>query len=175
MIGFWDESLSADQDGEYAMRFLARGGKFEFCDRAWSYYRRATKGTANLGDLQNRSCCESRIQVMVKMEELLRQHSKLNDLRYDLSFRYARIANRIALHHKDLAEKCLREAIRLSPDGKLPTIISYPIINRILGISGKQKLTKAIRSIFGYPKLSSKIPQIVETVSNIQELFVYDE
>lgn len=173
-LGPWDESLAADQDGEYSMRFLAYGGKLIYCDQAWVYYRN-NPNFSRVGDhvsnKNNSVSIRSRIRVVRRLERFLTQQGILDDgYRYALSCRYYDIARFCNLGHKTLRQLCLREFKKLSPDGQLPRTLRHRVLTRLLGFVLWQKLRFFILGRLG---LRTYFPAAY--VETVEELMAFDK
>jgi glycosyltransferase involved in cell wall biosynthesis len=66
-IGGWDTLLNANQDGEILMRAMHASAQLQYCDSAWSFYRRATAGDANISARTNAKAHRSRLRVLRRM------------------------------------------------------------------------------------------------------------
>jgi glycosyltransferase involved in cell wall biosynthesis len=176
-IGPWDESLAADQDGDFAMRFLLDGGKLVFCPSAWVYYRFHETPDSSIGAGSSSKAFESRYRVTRRIEENLTAEGVLEKYRSVLSLRYARLANRYATADKQLAKQCLEKSRKLSPDGRLPDIFSYPLLSKLLGLTLKQRIGHWLHKTFaitiGNARTEHAVP--VSTVQNTVELCSFDE
>jgi glycosyltransferase involved in cell wall biosynthesis len=176
-LGPWDESLYADQDGDYAMRFMMRGGQLAFCLGAWAYYRLYPDTADSIRADDSFRALGSRYRVICRIEDELTSKQMLEPYSLALSIRYAELARRSALYHKDLAELCLIRSRRLSPDGKLPVKFNHQFISKIIGLSAKHRLGWMIRKTFGIPiKGSSKTRDIpIAHVSDIEKVRTFDD
>ena len=174
--GPWDESLAADQDGDFAMRFLLNGGKLVFCPTAWVYYRLHEKADSSVGASSSRKAFESRYRVICRIEEALTSQGLLEGFREAFSLRYASLARRYAIVDKKLTNQCLERSRILAPDGKLPDIFMYPFLSRVLGLTTKQKLMRRLRSIFGITKQSDMEQMTpVAVVATVAQVCSFDE
>jgi len=123
-LGTWDVSLTADQDGEYFMRFLTAGGRLILCENGWSYYRQSpnsVKAGNQISRQKNNQAILSRIRVTRKVEKYLEAHGLIDDgYRKALSHRYYSIAGNWSMTNNILRRYCLRHFKRHSPDGSAP-------------------------------------------------------
>jgi glycosyltransferase involved in cell wall biosynthesis len=173
-LGPWDETLAADQDGEYTMRFLAYGGKLLFCEQAMVFYR----GTPNFVKVGNHissrndgKSIRSRIRVARRQEKLLSNSGLLNDeYRKALSRRYYDIAKDFTTRHKTLRKLCLREFKRLSPDGLAPGTLRHRVLDMLFGFVLTQRLRFLIYGVLG---LRVHLP--VASVKSVKDLMTFDE
>ncbi len=176
-LGPWDEQLKADQDGEYAMRFLVRGGRLVFAPNAWAYYRKPMNSHATVSSNNGRIAFQSRFRVIRGIEKELTARGLLDEYRSCLSRRYAYLAHRCALHDRRLTNLYLKHARRVSPDGKLPPLFSYYWLSRIIGLSTKHKLGRLVRGMLRIPVRNKQSrPEVPAVhVADIQELLLVDE
>jgi glycosyltransferase involved in cell wall biosynthesis len=173
-LGAWDESLAADQDGEYAMRFLAYGGNLIYCDQAWVYYRQSPnflRAGNHVSRWKTSKSIRSRIRVTRRLERILSIRGLLNDeYRAALSRRYYNIAKDFTIGHKTLRQLCLRHFQKLSPDGLAPGTLRHRLLTRLFGFFLTQKLRLFICGVLG---LRVHLP--VASVETIEELKTFDE
>jgi glycosyltransferase involved in cell wall biosynthesis len=173
-LGPWDESLTADEDGDYSMRFLANGGQFTYCHQSWTYYRNnpnSSKYSEHVSDRVKNVDIRARIRVVRKIERTLSQQGLLNDkYRYALSLRYYGIAWKYTLGHKTLRQLCLREFKKVFPNDRLPKPIRYPLTLRIFGFRLTQILRYFIRRVLC---LRAHLP--IKSVETIEELMKFDK
>jgi glycosyltransferase involved in cell wall biosynthesis len=175
-IGPWDESLAADQDGDFAMRFLSNGGTLVFCPMAWVYYRLHEKPDSSVGANNNYKAFESRYRVTRRIEEVVTSKGMLNDYRDVFSLRYALLARRYAMADKELTNLCLERSRTLAPTGKLPDVFSYSFLSRVLGLTTKQRMARRLRSIFGIKKRSdTEQMSPVAVVATVTQVSSFDE
>lgn len=176
-LGPWDESLAADQDGDFAMRFLLRGGKLVFNPSAWVYRRLYESPESAIGLSNSRASFESRYRVVTRIEDELTSKGLLDEYKGALSSRYAILANRYALYHKDLTNLCLKHSRRLSPNGKLPDVFSYPLVSRLFGLTLKQQIGYLGRILFGISTrgISIEFGEPIATVESAAKLCSFYE
>jgi len=173
MLGPWDENLAADQDGEYALRFLTSNGRLQFCESAWVYYRHSPTSSVTSNSVSTNKTSKairSRMHVTRRIEKFLSQNDLLNDeYRQALSSRYYDIAKDWAMKHKVLRKICLRHFRRLSPDGLNYGTLRNRILTKLFGFVITQKLRFVFRDVFGIP---GYLP--VATVKTIDALSKFD-
>jgi len=176
-LGPWDESLYADQDGDYAMRFMMRGGKLVFCPSAWAYYRLYPNTADSIRADNHIKALGSRYRVINRVEDELTTKGILDKYRLALSIRYAELARRSALYYKDLAKLCLIKSRSLSPTGKFPVKFNYWFISRIIGITNKQRLGYLIRRTTAIPiRGISKTRDVpIALVESIEKVRTFDD
>jgi hypothetical protein len=173
-LGPWDVSLAADQDGEYAMRFLAAGGKLNLCTNAWSYYQQSpnsTKPNNQISRQMNERAIHSRIRVTRRIELFLSAHGLLDrEYRRVLSHRYYLIAKTHSMANASLRKYCLRHFNRLSPDGSTPGGWLHNTSANLLGPSLTLYLRKLYHDRFEFFK-----DRPIELVGTTKQICAIDE
>ncbi len=172
-LGPWDESLAADNDGEYAMRYLACGGGLVFCPNAWVYYRKNPNFVLSATGISGRcsgSSIRSRIRVVRRMERFLAKAVLLDEgYRNALSRRYYDIAKLCTTGNRCLRKVCLREFRRLSCDGRAPGTFRHRALTRLFGFALTQKFRVLL---LGGLRIPTYLP--VAKVRTMEELCVVD-
>ncbi|MFZ5518906.1 MAG: glycosyltransferase family 2 protein [Candidatus Zhuqueibacterota bacterium] len=155
-LGPWDEQLRADQDGEYALRFLRAGGKFLFVDRSQAYYRQA-QNLKKIASTVSRRATEESIQSRIGLAQRLEAHfierNALDALaRNALARRYFEIARHWTQSHPDIRRQCLAEFERLSDSHSITASFLSRTMYRVFGFTFTQKLKHLIRGRIGVPR-----------------------
>jgi glycosyltransferase involved in cell wall biosynthesis len=175
-IGPWDESLAADQDGDFAMRFLLNGGTLVFCPSAWVYYRQHETPDSSVGANSDYKAFESRYRVTRRIEDALVSNGLAEEYREALSLRYALLARRYATADMKLTNLCLERSRALAADGKLPDVFSYPFLSRALGLTTKQRMARRLRNLFGLTKrVDAERMTPVAVVATAAQVCSFDE
>ncbi|HME41668.1 MAG TPA: glycosyltransferase [Syntrophorhabdales bacterium] len=172
-LGPWDESSAPDDDGEYAMRYLASGGRLIFCPEMWVYYRQNPNVALFGNSLSGRrtaSSIRARIRVARRMERFLAETGLLDD-EYSraLSHRYYGIAKNYTTGNRLLRRLCLRDFRRLSRDGNAPGTSRHRVLARLFGFVLTQKLRFLILGVLRIP---TQFP--AASVRTIEELRTFD-
>jgi glycosyltransferase involved in cell wall biosynthesis len=114
-IGPWDEGAFANDDGEFACRFLIMGGCFRFCPGSWVYYRRGCDD--HYSSLNTRTAAQSRFYAAEKIGSALIDRNMLgNRLQMAMVKQYFRIARSAAGTDNDIAAKCFTRIYQLKSD-----------------------------------------------------------
>ena len=170
-LGKWDETLHADQDGEYILRFMLNGGQLRYCETAWSYYRINDSTRDTVSKNQRIDPVQSRIRLARDIERRLEESDQLDDaFKKALAFRYYEIAKFWAFKNLEIHDLCMQNYYRLAPDSAFPGSARYRIIKRILGDVAAQKLRFFVTNNFRF--LGEKP---VGTLNSIEELLNHDE
>lgn len=155
-LGPWDESLKADQDGEYALRFLMAGGSFAFVENNTAYYRQSRnlkKVKSTVSRQATAESIQSRIGLVQQLETQFTQQKRLDaDTRNALARRYYEIARHWTLHQKELRQFCLKEFARLTSNGAISASLHHRALHALFGFAFTQKLKFVVRNIVGVPR-----------------------
>jgi len=152
-MGPWDESLRADQDGEFGLRFLLMGGQMQPCTDAWSYYRSSTyTGATFVDNISSRKSDEaawSRMRVTSNIVEILNREQKLNEeLMKALFLRYTKFAKHYAIDGNfAVFLSCLNNMKKLWPEAhyRRTRIASYGFFLYATSILLPKKLVSIMR------------------------------
>lgn len=68
--GYWNESLTNNDDGEFFFRILSNASKMIFAEKSFVYHRKATQGNENLSELDSREKIYSLINSWKIIEAL---------------------------------------------------------------------------------------------------------
>ncbi len=147
-IGKWDESLTADQDGDFALRFLLQGGQFLKCLDSYAFYRIYSIPEFSVSKIKSESSYYSRFRVIEKTEIALTNDSRIDFYRDALSMRYARLAVLCAFDSPQVSKAALQGAKRVSINGKLPKIISYYWFIKLFGLKNKLLIARSLKKLF---------------------------
>jgi glycosyltransferase involved in cell wall biosynthesis len=89
LAGGWDEHLFGDEDGEYSMRYLIRGGEFRYYPCSTSFYVDYRNHFAKkVGATDSPDKFESRKHVLEKIEREIEDKLNISDYAYEIMSRY---------------------------------------------------------------------------------------
>lgn len=109
LTGGWDERVTANQDGDLALRAFARGARLVRAAWGRAYYRAHEGRRPSLsGDITSVERFRSRMQVLEHLERELGAAGRLDAYRTDLGIAYQRLAAMGWRDHPALARECLR-------------------------------------------------------------------
>ena len=114
-LGPWQEDLTANQDGEYGMRFLLNGGRMLFCPTTKAYYRLKIGHVDSISHARTRAADESRLAVLERIEQGLIENNELVSYRNELARSYLRLAVLVAPNSPDISAICREKCAGLSP------------------------------------------------------------
>lgn len=143
-IGGWDESLSANQDGDLVMRGLASGGRIVKSDTGRSFYRQHSDGE-RVSDRRDEEALRSHCKVLRRVEMMLQEDGRLGAYRVDLGRAYHGLAKNFYRVDNDLAIRCERRGRQLAGSQSVVGSQFHRILYRMFGLSGKERL----RRLFG--------------------------
>lgn len=148
-IGGWDESLRADQDGDFLLRLILQGTRFRVVEGPCFIYRihsgERISGTETVAKIQ------SRLQVADKVEAFLRERPEMADSQTSLAHRLDRVAMRAWRVDPALGKSILARARELCPNYRVVGPTWYRLARRICPGCGARSLgvRESLRSIFG--------------------------
>lgn len=147
-VGGWDESLVADQDGDYMLRALASGLEPEFVDSLGAVYR--IHGHDQVSSCSSRKALLSRFRVAEKLEALLEQQGRLEEFRCALAARYYGLQKLSVVREPDLADHCAKKLKQLCAEFDTSTEgIPYRVIRSLLGLRAAQWVSEKKQSLVG--------------------------
>jgi len=176
-LGPWDETLAADQDGDYMLRFLLRGGTLTRCPEAWVYYRTYTNHAGGIRTSRNKRTFEARVAVTRRVEECLRARGQHTAYSAALAVRYAILARRSARYHPRMTTYCLKRSRGLAPEGAHPDLPHMSPLDRLLGLSLRVKLGALLHEGLGIPRRRARHSalEVIARVRDTPALCRFDE
>ena len=142
-LGGWDESLSANQDGDLYIRAILKSVQFCFVPESFVYYRTGHTG-ASVSSKRTLDSLKSYVRVLDKVQAALESRGDLQKYRAVLAQRHYELARGSALDQPDEARKCFRRFLQLSPDGRVPGSVANHLATRLLGVVIKEKLSRKL-------------------------------
>ena len=144
-LGGYDETLTADEDGDIMYRALLSGAELGVAERGESYYRahggeRLTVSQDIFADHRFRS----RMRVFETVETALRERGDWEDYRKLVGEAYHGLAQRTFVARPDLAAEALARGEEYA--GRLAIAPTLPgrILVRLFGMDGKERLVNAL-------------------------------
>ena len=147
-LGGYDETLTADEDGDIMYRALLSGTELVFAERGESYYRAHGKGRLSVSqDIFADHRFRSRMRVFEKVEAALRERGDWEDYRRLVGEAYHGLAQRTFVARPDLASEALQRGEEYA--GRLAIAPTLPgrILVRLLGMGGKERLVNALAQV----------------------------
>lgn len=147
-LGGWDESLSANQDGDLVMRFLLNEGGIVTTYEGQSFYRQHEGLEASISNRYTKSSIESRAKVIGKVQKELMRQQKLNKYRNEIAVNFQGFA--ILAYYIDeweLGQKYEIKARELAGRWIRNGSLSHKIISSLLGLEKKERLVRVLNKI----------------------------
>ena len=166
--GPWNEQLRVNNDGEYSLRFLIRGGRWEYCPGTWVYYRTYCDMRPRVSATKDREALGTLASVLHEMERTLAQDGRLEALRDSFAYQYWDLAKRAALV-PEIRDPALAEYKRLRPHGPLPEPWMERILYGVLGVGVRKRLVTFLRRHFDIQPF-----RVVATVDSLADLYAFD-
>ncbi len=142
--GGWNESLSANQDGDLVMRALCDGARLVFTPGGEGLYRFHGTTRLSVSSMSSAAHLRSRISVLEQLEERLKLQGKWEQYASAVGIAYYRLASPAFQTHPDLASECQRRGETLA--GRLPISRTWGgrVLVRLLGLQGKERVASAL-------------------------------
>ena len=147
-LGGYDETLTADEDGDIMYRALISGAELIVAERGESYYRAHGTGRLSVSqDIFADHRFRSRMRVFEKVEEALRARGDWEEYRTLVGEAYHGLAQRTFVARPDLAAEALARGEDYA--GRLAVSPTLPgrILVRLLGMDGKERLVNALAQV----------------------------
>jgi glycosyltransferase involved in cell wall biosynthesis len=138
-VGGWDETLSADQDGDLFMRFMLRGIPFVHAPGGAAVWRHHPSPHRVSGS-RSLAAFRSRYNVCCRVIDELRYHHRLEQYARLLAWRLDGLAQLAVLDYPDFAEECLIKASEIYPNYQPRGSITYKLLRRIFGLKGSEQI-----------------------------------
>ena len=134
MIGGFDASLAADQDGDLMMRALVAGAKLTYCANMEVAYR--LHSSSQVSRCPSRSKVRSRLRVARKVASQLEAMGRLDNYRTSIAVRCDELERTTCVTYPEFARVCRRTSQGIAP-GRRPVVrggIVYRLARAILGL-----------------------------------------
>jgi glycosyltransferase involved in cell wall biosynthesis len=166
--GFWNENLSLDDDGEFARRFLLKGGKWSFCSGALSYYRMYPDLRSRQSAVREIEALKTLTNVLEETEKKLVELDLLEKNKKSFAICYWNLAKYSAFE-PEIMKFAIDNYKRLDPTGKIPENKIDIILYCIFGIKGRKII---IDFIHRFVKIQPF--KVVAKVKNISAMMNFD-
>lgn len=144
--GGWDESLTANQDGDLVLRALLNGARIEQASGGLGLYRKEPGSQTTLSTTVSRESVASRLQVFRKVEEKLEASGLLESYRIDLGRAYYSLARQAYSVDIRSAEESQTRAWKLAGRGAPSGTLAHKFGAFLLGLRRKERLAKSMHS-----------------------------
>jgi len=145
-INGWDETLTANQDGDLMYRALLQGAKVFHTHEGSAYYRKH-KSHMSVSSSRSKAAYQSRFRVIEKVEHTLREQGRLGDYAIELGQAYYSLAVGGFERDIDLARKALARSKDLAGNQAVTGTLVHRILSRIIGLEQKEKLARNLAKL----------------------------
>lgn len=145
--GGWDESLTANQDGDLILRALLNGLKISIVKEAEVYYRFHGANKTSISNLRSIDKLESRIKVLKKVEDQLKENGELEKYALEIGKIYHNLARNHYRISVELAEYCNNKGLKLAGSKSINGTFSHKMLTKLFGLKIKENLAHNFSSI----------------------------
>lgn len=144
-VGGYDESLTADEDGDVACRAFLAGARLEIASGGESLYRRHGAASVSMShDVFSDHRFLSRMRVLEKVEAEARERGAWERYREPVGIAYHRLAQQTMGAQPELARRALERGERYAgARGVAPTVPGRVLV-RLLGMERKERVVSAL-------------------------------
>jgi len=149
-VGTWDESLTANQDGDLMLRALVLGAALVQASGGKAYYRDHGGTRDSISRDVSGLALASRARVLDKVEAQLTDAGVLTRYRYDLGRAYYGVARlSFAFGEKtcdrELGQRCHAKAVELAGSSAVSGTPMHRFLSSVLGLERKERIARALR------------------------------
>jgi glycosyltransferase involved in cell wall biosynthesis len=135
----WDETLSANQDGDLILRYLAAGGQIAFAKQGKALYRRHAD-KAGISDATSFLAIKSREKVLDKLTRQLKKAGMFQHYRTALAGGLYYVACDAYFHrYRDYGDRLCKKVERIDPSFRTENLLHRGLEN-VVGIYYKEQL-----------------------------------
>jgi O-antigen biosynthesis protein len=144
-LGGYDETLTADEDGDLMYRALITGAELLIAPEGESFYRAHGSGRLTVSqDIFAEHRFRSRMRVFEKVEAALREQGRWDEYRTLVGLAYHGLAQRTFVARPDLANEALQRGEAYAGRQAVAPTLPGRILVRLLGMDGKERLVNAL-------------------------------
>ncbi len=145
-VGNWDESLTANQDGDLFIRAVLAGARFVPVADGTAYYRIDDSNSQSVGSRRTLDSLLSRIKVLDKLQTALMERGEFQRYRGALGVAYCYLARvYVSLGANEVSE-CFKRGLGLT-EGAIPGSKLHAALVRTFGLRGKQRVSSMWHSL----------------------------
>lgn len=147
-LGPWREDLAANQDGEYAMRFLVRGGRMLHCPATRVFYRHQIGHGDSISHARTHATHQSRLAVLGSIERELIARDAVEAHSDALACAYMRLAVTVAPDSPDILAVCYGRFLQLSAKSSFRDLfpLHHWMLYRLFGLKYGAMLLAKLKS-----------------------------
>lgn len=147
-IGGYDETLTADEDGDLMYRALLAGARLAYADGGQSFYRAHGSERVSLSvDVFAEHRVHSRMRVFERVEEELRRQERWEEYREAMGIAYQGLAQRVFAAQPDLAREALRRGEAYAGRRAVAPTLPGRLLVWLLGMERKERLVQGLASL----------------------------
>lgn len=147
-IGMFDETISANQDGDLMLRALISGYIPSLTNDTNILYRHHSDNKLSISNTKSIRNLKSRIFVLQKIIENLKRNNLLEKYRVQIGRLYHNLARNHYGIDADIANQCEEEAKKLASIKRLNGTTFHVFFTIILGLKLKEKIAFFISKLF---------------------------
>lgn len=149
----WDEELTQNQDGDFAMRAMVGGLKPVAVPGGCVLYRRQPPGVGTVSTARDEASFRSRLRVYDRIRALLEERGRLATYRVDLGQSYHTLARTAVLRAPGIARVAEAEALRLAGVRRLGQgSVAHAVGVTVLGLERKERLAARLARLRARPR-----------------------
>jgi glycosyltransferase involved in cell wall biosynthesis len=142
LVGPWDETLTANQDGDVFLRALLAGLEFFYVPEGAVYYRTVVDGDkVSVSSQRSLDSLRSRRSILNKLHAALKERRELAKYAHALGESYCYLGRVYYRLESREVDDCFAQGLALT-GGKTPGGIWHRAGVRLLGIRGKERLAQ---------------------------------
>lgn len=141
-LGGWDETLHANDDGDFALRALIAGARVGRASGGTAYYRLHGASHVSVGSNSSLDAWRSRVRVLEKVECRLEEVGRLRDYAIPLGQAFHSLGRAIYSYDKMLAQTCWSHANRLAGKQAIAGNRIYRTLSRLLSVKRAARLSE---------------------------------
>ncbi len=148
MLGGWDETLAANQDGDLMLRALLNDCQLKYVDHSCALYR--DHGNVRLSvskDVYSERALRSRMAVLEKTVKTMEKSGNIERYSGVIGQAYHRLGRNNVVLNPILADECLDWAWRHAGRRSITGTLAHQIMCQILGVRIKEKLAHVIAQV----------------------------
>jgi O-antigen biosynthesis protein len=158
IVGGWDESLTANQDGDLMLRSFLLGFNIKISEKGKSFYRKHGPNHISISsDLVSESSLFSRVKVLKKVIKSINDSNKhnINLHREYIGTAFHKLARNNMLSNRKVALDCINKWKYYSK-GKIPGSLFHKLAVSLIGLETKEKLAHSLYKL-GFSNKKRKV------------------
>lgn len=142
--GGWDESLSANQDGDLVVRYLLGDGRIAFSDEGKSLYRKHPD-TISVSEKVTMETLRSREKVLDKVHDQLQELDKFGEYKHELATAYYMLACKAYFHNfREYGDHLYYEKLKVVDHSYQTSNRIHSVLEQIFGPYYKEQIHRLV-------------------------------